>query len=308
MKLILCNMISLLAASTSTLVLANSQSEFSFSAEANIGLIHNSALSVDEIDNVSEESDSGDEFGIQLSGQWQANQKLKLVTGYAYQQQNFNRFSQYDLALHQINADISYQLNKGEVGIRLDAAKASLAQSTFLDFQQASIYYGLFLQPQTYLRSSFKVKNKVFAKLSDRDSEAMAMSADVFHFANNANTMFMLGVNIEKDNAIDDAFSFTGLGLNTKLSHKLTLFGLGSQIGLNWRYQNKDYASQTLSSESQENNARDENRQIITATWSLDILDNLAINTEIEHGDYRSELDSLTYRQSVASVGISYQW
>jgi len=308
MKIILCKVIGLLAATTSSFVLANSQSELSFSGEANAGLIHNSALSVEEIDNVSDEGDSGNEVGIKFTGQWQANQKLKLVAGYAYQQQNFTRYSQYDLALHQFNVDISYQLNTGEIGLRLDAARASLAQSTFLDFQQAIFYYGLFLQPQTYFRSSLKIKNKTFAELSDRDAEAVALSADVFHFSNNAKTMLMLGINYEEEEAVNETFTFDGLGLNTKVTHKFTLFGLGSQVGLNWRYQNKDYLSPMQSEESQENAERDENRHIITATWSINILDNLAINTEFERGDYRSELDSLTYQQNVASVGISYQW
>jgi len=60
--------------------------------------------------------------------------------------------------------------------------------------------------------------------------------------------------------------------------------------------------------ESQQESERDENRQVITATWSVDILDNLAIKTELESGDYESDQDSLTYKQNVASVGISYKW
>lgn len=309
MKLIIRNVFGLLAVSTSTIVLANSQSDFSFSGEASAGFIHNSALSVDEIDNVSNESDSGSEIGVKLNAKWQANEKLKFAGGYSYQQQNFNKFSQYDLALHQVNIDTSYQLNKGEIGLRLDAATASLAQNTFLDFQQASAYYGLFLQPQTYMRTSVKVKNKSFAELSDRDAEGMGASADIFHFANSANTMLMFGLNLEKEDAINEEFSFTGLGFNTKVSHKFTLFGLGSQLGLNWRYQKKDYTSTTATDfESQDPAERDENRQVVTASWSINILDDLAIKTELERGDYSSELESLTYQQNVASVGISYKW
>jgi hypothetical protein len=309
MKLIIYSIIALLAASVSATVSANSQSDFRVSGEASAGFIHNSALSVDEIDNVSNDSDSGNEISIKLNAQWLPNDKFKLVTGYAYQQQNFNTFSQYDLALHQVNVDSSYQLKRGEVGVRVDAAKASLATKTFLDFQQASVYYGLFVQPQTYIRTSFKIKNKSFTELSDRNAEALAVSTDIFHFINDANTMLMLGINIEKENAINQAFSFKGVGIVSKVSHKFTLFGLGSQIGLDWRYQVKDYLSlQDWSLESEEKTQRDENRQVITATWSLNILDNLALKTELERGNYASDLDSLTYKQNAASLGISYQW
>jgi hypothetical protein len=84
---------------------------------------------------------------------------------------------------------------------------------------------------------------------------------------------------------------------------------LDSQIGLDWRYQVKDYMTiENVEAESQEGSERDENRHVITATWSVDIVDNLAINTELERGDYGSDQDSLTYKQNIASIGISYQW
>jgi hypothetical protein len=309
MKLIICKIIGLLAVSASATVLADSNSDFNVSGEVSAGLINNSALSVDEIDNVSSDSDSGNEIGIQLNAKWLPNEKIKVVTGYSYQQQNYNTFSQYDLALHQANVDTSYQLSNGEIGLRLDAATASLATKTFLEFQQATVYYGSFVKPHTYIRTSFKIKNKSFAELTDRDAEALAVSTDIFHFINNANTMLMLGVNIEKENAINQAFSFKGAGIASKVSHKFTLFGLGSQIGLDWRYQMKDYISlQNVGAESEEKTQRDDNRHVIKASWSLNILDNLALKTELERGDYSSDLDKLTYTQNVASVGVSYQW
>jgi hypothetical protein len=307
MKLITRSGIVLLAVSASTIAWADPQSKLSVSGKASAGVIHNSALSVDEIDDVSNDSDSGNEVAINLNLKWLPSEKIKLVSGYSYQQQNFNTFSQYDLALHQVNIDASYQLKRGEIGFRFDAATASLAKNTFLDFQQASVYYGLFVQAQTYIRTSFKIKNKSFAALSDRNAESIAASADIFHFANNANTMLMAGFNIEKENAINQEFTFKGLGFGTKVSHKFTLFGLGSKVGLDWRYQIKDYLSvEPINSAPQAQ--RDENRQILTANWSLNILNDLAIKTQIERGDYGSDLESLSYKQNVASLGLSYTW
>jgi hypothetical protein len=307
MKLIICSLICILAASVSTIVLADSHSSVSVSGNASAGVMHNSALSVDEIDDVSNDSDSGNEVAIKLNLKWLPSEKIKIVSGYAYQQQSYKTFSQYDLALHQVNIDASYQLNQGEIGFRFDAATASLAKNTFLDFQQANVYYGLFVRPQTYIRTSLKIKNKSFAELSTRNAESIAASADIYHFTNSANTMLMLGFNIEKENAINQEFTFKGLGFGTKISHKFTLFGLGSQAGLDWRYQIKDYQSvEPIDSAPQAQ--RNENRQILTASWSLNILNNLAIKTQIKRGNYDSNLDSLSYKQNIASMGLSYKW
>jgi len=129
-------------------VLADSNSDFSVSGEVSAGLINNSALSVDEIDNVSSDSDSGNKIGIQLNAKWLPNEKIKVVTGYSYQQQNYHTFSQYDLALHQANVDTSYQLNKGEIGLRLDAATGKFSCKNVLRLPTS--YYLLWLVRSTH--------------------------------------------------------------------------------------------------------------------------------------------------------------
>ena len=96
------NIIGLLAVSASASVIADSNSDLSISGEVKAGLINNSALSVDEIDNVSDESDSGNEIGIKFNAQWLPNEKFKLVTGYSYQQQNYINVFKYAVKCYKL--------------------------------------------------------------------------------------------------------------------------------------------------------------------------------------------------------------
>jgi hypothetical protein len=307
MKLFFRNTTCVLALTTSTLALAATQSSFKLDAEVGGGFIFNSALSVDELDEVSSQSDNGYEFNGAVKGKWQLTDKTKLSSSYAYNQKTYSEYSQFDLALHQLSIDASYKFNRSEVGVRVDGASASLAGNTFLNYQQVSLYLGHFVQPETYLRSSVKTKNKSFAKLSDRDASGLGASFDIFHFINGADTMLMLGLSAEKEDAQDNQFAYSGMGIHTKITHKFNVFGLNSKVGVGVRFQRKDYQSDRVGTLPAEDIIeRDENRQVIEANWDLHLLDNLSVMTELEYGDFKSQLESQTYQQTTASVGLKY--
>jgi hypothetical protein len=301
------NITCVLALTTSSLALAATQSTFKLNGEVGVGLIFNSALSVDELDEVSSQSDNGYEFNAAVKGKWQLTDKATLSSSYAYNQKIYTEYSQFDLALHQLNIDGSYKFNSSEIGVRVDGASASLAGNTFLNYQQVSLYLGHFVQPETYLRSSVKTKNKSFAELSDRDASGLGASFDIFHFINGANTMLMLGLSAEREDAQDNQFAYSGVGIHTKITHKFNVFGFNSKVGVGLRFQRKDYQTvevETLPAEGIIQ--RDENRQVIEANWDLHLLDNLSVMTELEHGDFKSQLKSQTYQQTIASIGLKY--
>ncbi len=97
------------------------------------------------------------------------------------------------------------------------------------------------------------------------------------------------------------------MGIQTKITHKFRVFGFNSKAGVDLRFQRNDYQSievETLPAEGIIE--RDENRQVIEANWDLHLLDNLSVMTELEHGDFNSQLESQTYQQTTASVAVKY--
>lgn len=296
-----------MALTSSSVVWADNPSDFVFDAELGAGFIHNSALSVDELDDVSSQSDSGHELYGSLKAKWRATKKAKLTASYAYNQKLYRQYSQYDLALHQLSVDGSYKLQSSEVGLRIDAASAYLAGNRFLEYQQMSLYLGKFLQPETFLRSSLKLKNKSFTSLSSRDASGVGANIDLFHFLNGAKTMLLLGVNAERENADQQQFDHWAVGFNTKVTHKLSFFGLSSKLGLGLRYQKKDYKAFTMeTTQGNEIIERDENRKVVEANWQLYLIDNLSVVTEWQYGDYQSLISTQTYQQNITSVRVNY--
>ncbi len=286
-------------------VLAVTSEPVQVNGEVSVGVISNSALSVDELDEVSSQGDTGIEKNAAVTGLWHINDKTKISSSYRYNAQDYHEFNAFDLALHQVSVNASYKWHNKELGLRYDGATAKLAGDTFLTFQQASIYLGTFLQPQTFLRTSAKIKSKQFAIMNHRDADAYGINAELFHFINNGNTMFMLGLSADTETASDAVFNHNGYGVNTKLSQKFELFGFAQKAAIAWRFQSKDYqAVRNDKIPSQQESRGDEHKNIFQAQWQLELNKYLALVSNLEYGDYRSQLDSQTYSQTLSSLAI----
>jgi outer membrane receptor for Fe3+-dicitrate len=290
-------------------LMAATSEPITVNGEVSLGLINNSALSVDELDEVSSQGDSGLQKTAAVTGLWKVNDKAKISASSRYNEKDYNEFDSFDLTLHQVSIDASYQWRKKDLGLRYDGAKAKLAGDSFLSFHQASIYLGTFLQPQTFLRTSAKIKSKKFAVITSRNANAFGASAELFHFINDGDTMFMLGVSADKETATDPQFDYNGYGLSTKLSQKFELFGLAQKVAIGWRFQSKDYQTYLNDEmDSQLESKADEHRKIFHAQWQLDFNKYLALVSNLEYGDYRSQLDSQTYNQTLSSLSIKAQF
>jgi hypothetical protein len=302
-------MLSSLGCILSMQVIAATPETFTFSGEASLALINNSALSVDELDEVSSQGDSGIQKTAAVTGLWTFNNKAKLTSSYRYNDQDYHQLDSFDLALHQVSIDGTYKWQEKDLGLRYDGAKAKLAGETYLTFQQASIYLGTFLQPQTFLRTSLKIKRKDFAVITRRNANTFGVSTELFHFINDGRTMLMLGLSADKETATDSEFNYGGYGVNTKLSQKFELFGLALKATIGWRFQSKDF--QAVSNNdipSQRESKADKHRHIFHGQWQLNVNEHLVVIGNVEYGDYRSELDSQTYTQTLSTLAIKAQF
>jgi hypothetical protein len=301
----------LVAGLCSSFALAESDNSTEFNASLEAGWTHNSALTVTELDDVSSQQDSGLMLKANLNGKWQVSEKTQLQSSYSYTSQNYNESDQYDLTIHLAAIDGTYSLSWFDLGIRHDAAFASLDGNSFLRFNQTSLYAAKLIGGNTFVRANSKYKTKQFTIANQRDAESVGAGLDVFYFTNSGNTMLTAGLNVEDESATDPLFDFAGVNLNTKLAHDFSLLGMDSQISIAWRYQIRDYDA--LHSDSVQEDplgidqkpiSREDTQHIYQLQWQINLLSNLALKTQVEIGDYSSTLEQQTYAQTVSSISL----
>ncbi|WP_304634600.1 hypothetical protein [Pseudoalteromonas sp.] len=294
----------LVVMSAMTLSIHATAADGTFNAHAQIGLTSNSDLAIKELDVISSQSDTGTLLSAGLSAEFKATDALKFTPSYRYENTNYHTLDQYDLSLHQYGLDTNYKLAHTDIGFRYDGATAQVANKTFLTLDQGSLYIGHFVNNTTYLRAALKAGEKQFTTQPARDAQSLGLDTSLFYFINQGNTMLLLGASLDKEEATEQQYDFSGWTLNTRVSHTFTAFGNTNKASIGWRYQDKDYQENHNDMLTEPTPSRDESRHVLTAHWQLSLLDSLSLITEAEYGDYQSQLEVNTYTQSIASISL----
>lgn len=272
-------------------------------AELEAGREYDSTLSVVELDQSINTSDIATVLKAKLDGHWQATEALKLRGGYSYQFRNYDDFSEYDLGIQQWFGDASYDFGTVTLGASHFYATAELDDADLLDLNQTSIYLSRLFDQRVFVRLAADSQDKQFDGRPERDADNRALAADVYVFFNQAQTFVSVGLKGEHENANSAELDYRALGIKSKLSHKFDLLDKDSKVVLSYQYQDRDYDNQHPVIGS----SRKDRRQTTRLEWEVDLNPHLALVSAMEYGDYSSNLESIDYSETVASVAVKFK-
>jgi hypothetical protein len=272
--------------------------------ELGTGVEQDANLNVVELDKTSHKSDLALLLNANAKGSWNPGEKFSLSGGYSYSDKRYREQSEFDLAIHQLFADVNYAFDGATLGASHHYAKAILDTRDFLDLQQTSVYIAKLINNQFYLRAAATTQDKQFAGLSERNENTKGASADGFFFFNQGKSMVNVGVANEKENARDHQFDYSGKRISLRASHKFDLAGKAQTLQLGYRYWQRDYSGVTQAINAE----RLDNGKVLDASWEVSLSDNTALEAKAERGDYRSNLPVADYRDSRVSLQIKYRF
>ena len=281
---------------------ATAENPVSSAASANLevsaGLEQDSNLNVVELDKSSNESDIAALLNAKLDANWKPVEKLSLSGGYSYSSKTYQENDIYNLAIHQFFADASYDFSAITAGASYHNANAILDGKSFLDLQQTSIYASKLINNKIYLRAAVNNQDKHFSGVSARNAENSGFSGDVFIFSNAGKTFVNFGVSNEKENALAKQFDYEGINLKAKVSNKFLLWNKENKLQLGYRYLKRDYSGVTPEIKTK----RHDTGNIAEGSWEISFTPKISLETKLEHGKYKSNLDAADYSDSRLSV------
>lgn len=268
--------------------------------EVSAGVEQDSNLNVVELDKKSDQSDTAALLNAKVDAAWKPKEKLNLSAGYAYTSKTYQDNSEFDLAIHQLYADVNYEFSLLTAGASHHFAKAQLDGKEFLDLHQTSIYISKLINDKIYLRAAVNSQDKDFDSLSDRNAKNTGFAGDVFVFFNQGKTFVNAGVVREKENARAKQFDYKGINYKAKVSHKFTAFDKDNKIQLGWRYTSKDYSGITPELKAE----RYDSGHVADVSWEVSVTPKIALETKLEHGKYNSNLAAADYSENRASITL----
>lgn len=275
-----------------------SDSEWNF--ELSAGFEHDSNVSVNELDQSTEEGDTALRLRAEVDFETKLSENTEFKLGYTFSDKSFDTFSDFDLQTHLLSATLAHDFGPVTLGATVRGIDANLGGDGLLSITQFSPYISGFAAKKLYLRGSVVAADKSFDVQTSRNADVLTLDLDAYYFLDSSRRYLSFGVESETSDANDSQFSYDGFGVNLRYTQKFDMFGRDARGRLGWRYESRDYDGVTPSIAS----ARADDRSRFQAELMVPLSDHLFVEMDYEYGDFSSNLPSADYDQHVFAIRL----
>ncbi|MGK0398846.1 MAG: hypothetical protein ACJA0I_001142, partial [Gammaproteobacteria bacterium] len=166
---------------------------------------YDSSVSLDQVDDISRESDYASKLKWALGGKWQVNDNVQLSTSYKGRQRIYDQFSEYDLEQHQLALSSKFTYAGIGYSYRYDGVTAQVDGEDFLNFNQSTIAVDK-LFDSSFLRGYVSKNKKDFMQLEERNASATIVGLDSLVFYNQGKSHLSFNISMENETAQEKLF------------------------------------------------------------------------------------------------------
>ena len=283
---------------------AEQPSSRTYSAEVGVGAEYDSNVSIDELDVSSSESDHAWILDAEFKLEQQLGAAADLTLTYDFSQANYAEFSIVDRQTHLVAADLGADLGKANGGLTLYYINARLDGEAFLEYYRGSPYLSGFLAKKWFARGAYVYSDKRIEQNPGRDAESHAGEFDLYFFRRGLRSYFNVGFKYKDEDAVQARYDHTSSNLKLRYIHRFDLWDDVLKMELSWRYEDRDYSSNTPSIGEKRNDERHR--------WKIDLeypfMDKGAFQLYAGYADYASNYPLADYDQHVIGTRLSWRW
>ena len=286
----------------------------SFKGHVETGAEYDSNLDVEELDQSANESDRALLLGAGVEASGQPTDNLTITGTYDLTSRQYETNDSFDQDIHLASIDVSYDIDSVTLGASHHYSYVTLASDPFLDYNRSSLYLGKLLEDDVYVRASVHEKRKAFDDNDARDAKARGFSLDNYFFSNQRKTLFILGVDGEREDADSDAYDYKSLAVRSRLKHRFDVSGHENTLQFGVRYEGRDYDEEVstveepsfpfIGSGSTSSETRSDRILSLDASWAVALNEWLTTEAKVERISNRSTLDSADYDKTIGSLTL----
>jgi hypothetical protein len=275
-----------------------------FSAEVAVGVEYDSNVSVEEVDATSGESDHAIIVDLELGMDQQINDRTDLSLSYDFSNSKYNEFDQVDRQTHILGADLAYDAGDLNTGISAYYIDARLDSDGFLELWRVSPSLSGFISKRWFARGAYVYSDKTLDERPERDAQTHAGEADLYFFRRGLRSYFNVGYQFKYEDAEAAQYDYRAHNFKLRYIHRLEMFSRLAKIEFSWRFEDRDYQSDTPSIGEE----RDDSRNRWKVDLEYPVTDQATIQLYGGYADYESNLPAADYYQTVVGTRFLYSW
>lgn len=276
-----------------------------FSADIAVGAEYDSNIAVEEVDRSSSETDYALTLSAGLGVQKELSDSTKISLSYDYNQNIYQNFSQVDRQTHIVGGNLNMDLGKADAGLSLFYINSRLDGKPFLELSRVSPSVSGFLSKKLFARGAYVYSDKSIEDRPQRDAISNAAEADLYYFRRGLRSYLNIGYRFRDEDANSDALDYSSHSLKLRYIQRVEVFAKLAKLELAWRYEDRDYQSDTASI----NEERADRRHRWRLDFELPILgEGSAIQFYYGYSDYDSNLPQSDYNQAITGTRFVHRW
>lgn len=283
---------------------SNDDSSVTWKAELSVGLLDDSNVAIDELDQNTTQGDSATTWSAKVGSQVQLTDQFELRASASLRDKSFHDFDQFDLRTSLLSLQSSYDFSDFKLGGGVRYISTDLASESFLSNQHLYAFATHRLNKQWFFRGELNFADKEFDLESSRDTSREQIGLDAFYFLDDTRKYWTLGFKFsdEQSDTNNDQFSRDNSAFKIKYSQELDLYQRDIRVDAEMRYQARDYGA----IDPRIGEVREDDRYRAKVSAHIPIKDNWFMLGEYEYSDYSSNLPSADYSQSLFTIQVGW--
>ncbi|GAB3279456.1 hypothetical protein GCM10027297_17110 [Parahaliea aestuarii] len=269
-----------------------------------MGVEYDSNVAVDELDASSSESDYAATFDAEVSMKKALSDKTDLGLSYDFNQNIYRHFKEVNRQTHILGANLSRDIGGADIGLTGFYINSRLDGSSFLQLSRLSPTVSGFLGKKWFGRAAYVYADKSLAQSPERDASTQAAEADLYFFRRGLRSYFNLGYRFRDENAEGEPFDYQSNAVKLRYIHRFDLQQRSVKMELAWRYEMRDYQSETPSIGME----REDRRQRLQVDIEVPVMTRAALQFYAGYGDFESNFDPADYNQNIVGSRFIYRW
>lgn len=275
-----------------------------WSGELAVGLEYDSNVAVEEVDRATNQSDYALTLDAGVAMQHDLTDSAGLGLTYDFSQSIYEEYSQVDRQTHILGSDLSLDFKVVDPSLSLYYINSRLDGGKFLELYRASPSLSGFISKKWFARGAYAYSDKSIHERKGRDATTNAVETDVYYFRRGLRSYFNLGYRYKDEDANADRYDYSSNTVKLRYIHRFELFSRMSKLELAWRYEDRDYSSDTPSIGEKRHDQRNRWR----VDYEIPVIATSSVQFFFGYADYESNYPSAEYDQVLAGTRFIYAW